>query len=80
MKKIKDIISKCLHVIIDCLMPIMPVLIGEGMLKVLIILLTSVFGILSETSSTYIMLSLVAEAGFYFLHIYSLLCRQSIKY
>ena len=71
MKKIKDIISKCLHVIIDCLMPIMPILIGEGMLKVLIILLTSVFGILSETSSTYIMLSLVAEAGFYFLPIFT---------
>lgn len=47
-------------------------MIGVGMIKVLLIILGPlVIGILSESSSTYIVLSFVADAGYYFMPIYA---------
>lgn len=70
MKHIKKIFNSIFNTIVDCLLPTMPIMIGVGMLKVVLIVVTTVLGILSETSNTYIMLSLVADAGFYFLPIF----------
>ena len=68
---IKNAISKALSAIVDCIIPTLPVLIGAGMIKVLLIILGPlVFNILSEDSNTYIVLEFVADAGYYFLPIY----------
>lgn len=73
MKKIGSFISKILTAIGDCIIPTLPVLVGVGMIKVLLIVLgPSVLNILSETSDTFVVLSFVADAGYYFLPILSL--------
>ena len=57
---------------IECIVPNIPIMIGVGMLKVaLIILGPLVLNILSESSDTYIVLSFVADAGYYFMPIYT---------
>ncbi len=69
---IKTIIQKALSSMIDCIVPTLPIMIGVGMLKVaLIIAGPSVLNILSETSDTFIVLSFVADAGYYFMPIYT---------
>ena len=69
--KMKDIIKKILSTIIDCIVPTIPVMIGAGMMKVLLIVLgPSVLNILSETNPTYLVLSFVADAGYYFMPVY----------
>lgn len=75
MKKIinsaKTIISKVLSTIADCIIPTLPIMIGVGMIKVLLIIFGPlVFNILSETSDTYIVLSFVANSGYYFMPIF----------
>lgn len=71
MKKIKEIISKALSILAECIIPTLPIMIGVGMLKALLIIIgPNVFNILSETSNTYIVLSFVADAGYYFMPIY----------
>ncbi len=68
---IKNIIAAALSMMIDCIVPTLPIMIGVGMLKVaLIIAGPSVLKILSETSDTYLVLSFVADAGYYFMPIY----------
>ena len=52
-----------------CLSPVIPVLVGTGMLKVVILLL-QMSGLISMESSTYTVLSFVADAGFYFLPVF----------
>ena len=73
-EKIKKNANKAkgvLDTIIQCISPIIPLLIGVGMLKVVLMLIgPTVFGLLLETSNTYIVLKLVADAGYYFLPIY----------
>ena len=75
MKKILDIIknglSKALSILVDCIVPTLPIMIGVGMIKVVLILIGPlVLNIISETSDTYVVLSFVANAGYYFMPIY----------
>lgn len=70
-KKILNIIKSIFFKIVECIIPIMPILVGVGMLKVLLIVLGPyILNILDETDSTYVVLSFVADAGYYFLPIY----------
>ena len=53
MKKTKELINRILSTIIDCIVPTLPVMIGVGMLKVLLIILSDqVLNILPADSST----------------------------
>ena len=71
MEKIKSIITAVLDSLVKCIIPSMPIMIGVGMLKVLLIFAgPQVLNILSETSDTYLVLSFVADAGYYFMPIY----------
>ena len=64
-------IKNILGIIVKCIAPVLPILIGVGLIKVILILLGPiVFNILSEESNTYIVLSFVADAGYYFMPIY----------
>ncbi len=51
------------------LMPLLPALIGAGMLKVIIIL-GGLFGLLTTKMPTYVVLTFAADAGFYFLPVF----------
>lgn len=55
-----------LDTIVSCFVPAIPVIAGSGMIKVLVVLL-STFHILSSDSSTYILLNTIGDAIFYFL-------------
>lgn len=69
--KIKNIISKIMDKVIESIVPTMPIMIGVGMLKVaLIVVGPLVLKILAYDSDTYIVLSFVADAGYYFMPIY----------
>lgn len=69
--KIKQIITTALSTLADCILPTLPVLIGVGMIKVILIIIGPlVLNILQEDSNTYIVLQFVADAGYYFLPIY----------
>lgn len=57
-----------IDVISSCMSPLIPALIGGGMIKVLMILLPLI-GLLSEKSSTYAVLSFFGDAPFYFLPV-----------
>lgn len=70
MKRIITIFQKIFSTVIDCIMPTIPIMVGVGMLKVFLIIVSSVLNILPEDSNTYTMLSLVADSGYYFLPIY----------
>lgn len=68
---IKQFLSKALAVLVDCIVPTLPIMIGVGMLKVVLIIVGPlVLNVLSETSSTYTVLSFVSDAGYYFMPIY----------
>lgn len=49
--------------------PLIPVLIGAGMIKVLLLLLT-MLNVLTTKSPTYVSLAFIADAGFYFLPVF----------
>ena len=51
------------------LIPLLPAIIGAGMLKVVVIL-GGMMGILKPDSNTYVVLNFAADAGFYFLPIF----------
>ena len=69
--KIVNIFNKFFKTLASCVAPIVPVLVGVGMLKVVLIILgPNVLNILQETNNTYIVLMFVADAGYYFLPIY----------
>ena len=71
MKQIKNIINLVLSKLIDSITPTLPIMIGVGMLKVLLIVSGPlVLNILQETSNTYKVLSFVADAGYYFMPIF----------
>lgn len=72
LSKLKNIISRILSALADCIVPTLPIMIGVGMLKVLLIILGPlVLNILSETDNTYIILSFVSDTGYYFMPIYA---------
>lgn len=52
-----------------CLSPVIPIVVGAGMLKVVLILAT-MFHLLSDKSSTFQVLSFASDAGFYFLPVF----------
>lgn len=67
----KEFISKIFDTLAACIVPNMPILVGVGMLKVLLIVIgPTIFGFLTEDSSTYIVLSFIADAGYYFMPIF----------
>lgn len=55
--------------IIGCLAPLIPIMTGAGMLKIVVLLL-EMSGIISTESSTYLILSFVGDAGFYFFPVF----------
>jgi PTS system beta-glucosides-specific IIC component len=62
------VFSSILDAISGCLTPAIPLLIGCGMIKVILLILESA-GLLGAESTTYILLSAVGDAGFYFLPV-----------
>lgn len=62
----QNIITRILDVISGSMSATMPAIIGAGMVKVLVVLLTTI-GILSKTSQTYTILYALGDATFYFL-------------
>ena len=71
MKKISSFFKKVFSFLADCIVPTMPIMIGVGMIKVILIVIgPSVLNLLSETSSTYVVLQFVGDTGYYFLPIY----------
>lgn len=79
MKKIGHIITKVFSTLADCILPNMPIMVGVGMLKVLLIILSpTVIGVLPLESDTYRMLSLIADAGFYFMPIFTAISSANV--
>ncbi|MFC4402529.1 beta-glucoside-specific PTS transporter subunit IIABC [Gracilibacillus xinjiangensis] len=64
-EKTKNPVAKLFNIMSGIITPIVPTLAGSGMLKALLVILTTYFG-LSEESSTYLILSAAANAVFYF--------------
>lgn len=62
----RSIVDKVLGTITGSIAPVIPLLAGCGMGKVLLLVLT-LTGILSETSQTYILLNLIFDTGFTFM-------------
>lgn len=67
-KKAKFSLNALFDAISGCITPVLPVLIGAGMIKV-VILLGELTGLLSAGSATHNILTFVGDAGFYFLPI-----------
>lgn len=68
-KKRESFIDKLVDIMTGCFSPIVPLLMGVGLLKVILMVLTMT-NVLSTDSSTYNVLSFCADAGFYFLPIF----------
>ncbi|WP_010238196.1 PTS transporter subunit EIIC [Clostridium arbusti] len=64
----QNILSTLLDVISGCMTPIIPAIMGAGMIKVLIVLL-HLSGVLSDKSQTYTILSTMGDGAFYFLPV-----------
>lgn len=62
----KGIFSRLLEVLSNIFLPIIPAIAGAGMMKAVLGLVTS-FNLIGTKSDTYIILSLMADATFYFL-------------
>lgn len=58
-----------IEVVSGCIVPVLPITLGVGLLKALLIIL-SMFHILDSSGSTYYVLNFVADAGFYFLPVF----------
>ena len=67
-KSFKNVFSNILNAISGCLTPAIPVLIGCGMIKV-IVLCIQTFGWLQDANPTMQILTIVGDCGFYFLPI-----------
>ena len=68
-KSIKDMANGVLDVFISCFTPIIPLIAGCGMIKVLLAVLLN-FGVLKDTSSTYQILNFIGDSVYYFLPIF----------
>ena len=65
----KNIFAVLLDVISGCMAPVIPAIMGAGMVKVLVVIL-NLAGILPESSQTYIILNTIGDGAFYFLPIF----------
>lgn len=65
-KNLKYYLSRCLDTFVNCFTPIIPVIAGAGMVKVLIAILESIH-ILSTNSSTFVVLNAIGNGVYYFL-------------
>ena len=63
-------IGLLLENIAGCMIPLLPMFIGVGMMKVLLVILSQT-GLLAAESPTYQFLTFAADAGFYFLPIFA---------
>ena len=61
--------SSFLDILSGCIVPVIPILMGTGMIKVLLLLLTTL-NVMSTKDSTYFVLNFISDAGFYFLPIF----------
>lgn len=68
-EKKKFSFSLLLETLASCMTPMIPVLIGGGMIKV-ILLVATMTGILTDQSATYITLNFVSDSAFYFLPVF----------
>ena len=66
--KKENVFSRFLGFVAGSMTPLLPAMLGGGMVKVLTTLLNAV-GVLSETSPTYAVLAIIGDAFFYFLPI-----------
>ncbi|MFC5735920.1 beta-glucoside-specific PTS transporter subunit IIABC [Cytobacillus gottheilii] len=64
-KKTSNPIARLFNIMSSIITPIVPTLAGSGMLKALLVIFTTYFG-MSEESSTYLILSAASNAVFYF--------------
>ncbi len=62
----QGIVSRFLVLMTGIFQPILSMLMAGGMIKALLVILTTVMGVLSEESGTYIILSAIGDALFYF--------------
>ena len=69
-EKQKNIVVKLIEMISGCVIPLVPILMGAGMIKVFYLLAVR-FGVLSTESSTYVVLNFVNNAAFYFLPVFA---------
>lgn len=65
----ESIINRALAVITGSIAPMIPLLAGAGMGKVLLLIL-SMLGILSKSSQTYYVLNFIFDTGFYFMPVF----------
>ena len=65
----KRIFALLAEIINESISPFIPVLIGAGMIKVILLLL-STFNLIDVAGTTYQILSIVGDAGFYFLPVF----------
>ncbi len=63
-------IQSLFDAISGCITPLLPLLVGAGLVKVICLLLKT-FSIISVDHPTYVMLNLVGDAGFYFLPVFT---------
>ncbi|MCO8292573.1 PTS transporter subunit EIIC [Tetragenococcus halophilus] len=67
-RTIRSVLSAIVDGIVGCMIPILPMLIASGILKA-IVLLAEQFGLANSESGTIVLLSLVADAAFYFMPV-----------
>jgi phosphotransferase system glucose/maltose/N-acetylglucosamine-specific IIC component/phosphotransferase system IIB component len=67
--KTKFSIKSIFEAIAGCVTPVIPVLIGGGFIKI-VVLLGNLIGLLPEESGTYIVLTFLGDAAFYFLPVF----------
>lgn len=67
--KKKFSIGAVFDAIAGCITPLIPCLIGAGFIKIIVLVL-EMTGIVAADSSTYLVLSFVGDAGFYFLPVF----------
>lgn len=65
-KSLKDLGKSLLDTIVSCFVPSISVIAGAGMIKVLVVLLSTI-GVLQAESTTYIILNTIGDGIFYFL-------------
>ncbi len=64
-----NVLQRLMGFVAGCMTPLLPAMLGTGMVKVLLTLLTT-FGLMSSTSTTYTFLFGMADSFFYFLPVF----------
>ncbi|TCP90094.1 PTS system beta-glucoside-specific IIA component (Glc family) /PTS system beta-glucoside-specific IIB component (Glc family) /PTS system beta-glucoside-specific IIC component (Glc family) [Cricetibacter osteomyelitidis] len=65
----QSIVNKALSIITGSIAPVIPILAGAGMGKVLLVIL-NMMGILEKSSQTYYILNFIFDTGFYFMPVF----------